>query len=190
MAAERRPRAVFLDRDGVLTRLVFRNGGWTSPMTLEEFAIYPEAHAALASLRHAGYRLVVVTNQPDVARGMLPRACLEAMHDRLRAALPLDDIRACYHDDGECQCRKPLPGMLLADPTIDTTRSFMVGDRWRDIEAGRNAGCTTVLIDRGYPDADRSRPDVVVKSVAEAAAWIRVWQTRSRRLQPPLYRYQ
>lgn len=174
-------RAVFLDRDGVLNRPIVRSGRPYPPETLEQFEIYPDACAALTSLRRAGFRLIVVTNQPDVARGSQTRHRVEAMHARLRETLPLDEIRVCYHDDGECQCRKPLPGLLLADSTIDASGSFMVGDRWRDIEAGRNAGCTTIFVDRGYEEGCTVQPDVTVCSVAEAAAWIRDYaKTRQR----------
>lgn len=170
MAAD---RAVFLDRDGVLNRPVLRDGRWVSPASLEEFDIYSDASAALQSLRADGYRLIVATNQPDVARGRLSRAVLDAMHARLRSALPLDDIRVCVHDDDQCGCRKPQPGLLMGDPAIDLPRSVMVGDSWRDIEAGARAGCATILLDRGHADPRHSRPDVTVTSLAEAAAWIR-----------------
>lgn len=142
------------------------------PATPNECDLYPDVHDALPALRRAGFRLVVVTNQPEVARGIQTRAGVEAIHAWLRGQVPLDEIRVCYHDDGECGCRKPQPGMLLADAAIDLARSFMIGDRWRDIEAGRRAGCTTVLVDRGYLDAPPCDPDVTVSSLGEAAAWI------------------
>ena len=89
-----------------------------------------------------------------------------------RHGCPLDEIRVCGHDDGQCGCRKPQPGLLLGDPTIDVARSFIIGDTWRDIEAGRNAGCSTVLLDRGHAEPGPCQPDVTVRSMAEAAAWI------------------
>lgn len=169
MAAD---RAVFLDRDGVLNPPVLRNGRWVSPASLEEFEIYSDAAAALLSLQTAGYRLIVVTNQPDIARERLSRASLDAMHARLKQTLPLDEIRVCEHDEGQCQCRKPHPGLLLADPAIDVRRSFIVGDSWRDVGAGRRAGCRTILLDRGNAEPGDSRPDVTVTSLPEATAWI------------------
>lgn len=147
-------RAVFLDRDGVLVIPEFRDGRSFAPRRLGDLAIYPDAPASLARLKVAGFRLVVVTNQPDVGNGLVPRSEVEAMHDVLRSRLPIDAIQACYHtrDDG-CICRKPKPGMLLAaarEYDIDVTRSFMVGDRASDIAAGVMAGCSTVFIDLGY----------------------------------------
>ena len=169
-------RAVFLDRDGVLNRALLRNGRPHPPSSLEELEIVPEAASAMAGLRSAGFVLVVVTNQPDVARGAVPRAQVEAINGRLRAALDLDDIRVCYHDDADaCDCRKPKPGMLVSaagELALDLGRSFMVGDLWRDVEPGRAAGCTTVLLEYPYSEPERCRPHHRVSSLPEAAAWI------------------
>lgn len=166
-------RTVFLDRDGVLNRPIVRGGRPCSPATLGEFELYSDAHQSLTMLREAGFRLVVVTNQPDVARGFQTRERIEAMHQFLCAALPIDEIRVCFHDDGQCGCRKPLPGLLTADTCTDLPGSFMVGDRWRDVEAGRSAGCATVFIDRQYEREPRPiAPDATVASLAEAAEWI------------------
>lgn len=168
--------AVFLDRDGVLNEPLIRNGMPHAPATLDQFRIAGDAPAACAALRAAGFRLIVITNQPDVSRGLIARAEVEAMHAELRARAGVDDIRVCYHDDRDrCTCRKPLPGMIVAaasDHGIDLARSFIVGDRWKDIEAGRRAGCRTVFIDRDYADAVRVEADSRARSLAEAAAWI------------------
>ena len=165
-------RAVFLDRDGVLNRAVVRDGKPYPPHELEEFAILPELVKCFSS--GGRYALVVVTNQPDVARGTQRRDVVEAMHRRLREALPIDDIRACYEVDGpESSCYKPKPGMLLsaaADLAIELPASFMIGDRWRDVGAGRAAGCFTIFIDRGYRESFRDTPDAVCRDLAEAAA--------------------
>ena len=169
-------RAVFLDRDGVINRAVVREGRPYPPSSMEQLDIMPGASEALSRLRHAGFYLIVVTNQPDVARGTQTRETTEAIHLALQARLPLDEFRVCYHDDGDhCVCRKPRPGLLLdaaREAAVDLSASYMVGDRWRDIEAGQQAGCTTVLIDYGYAEAQRSEPDARVKSIAEAADWI------------------
>jgi D-glycero-D-manno-heptose 1,7-bisphosphate phosphatase len=169
-------RAVFLDRDGVINRAIVREGKPYPPQTIDELEILPGVSEALAQLREGGYLLIVVTNQPDVARGTQSREAVEAMHTALKAQLALDKISACYHDNKEaCQCRKPAPGMLLdaaEEYSIDLAKSFMVGDRWRDIEAGERAGCTTIFIDYQYDEALTSLPDRTVGSLAEAAAWI------------------
>jgi transaldolase len=169
-----KPAAVFLDRDGVLNAAVVRDGKPYPPDSVEDLVIAPDAAVSLDRLRRAGYRLVVVTNQPDVAAGRQRRETVEAINAALAAALPIDDIRVCYHDDSaSCTCRKPAPGLLQQAPAYDLGRSVMVGDRWRDVEAGRRAGVgATVLIDRRYREPMRSDPDVRVTSLTEAVDWI------------------
>jgi D-glycero-D-manno-heptose 1,7-bisphosphate phosphatase len=168
------PPAVFLDRDGVLNRAVIRDGKPYPPASLDALEIPGEVDQALARLKAAGYRLVVVTNQPDVARGSVDRGVVESINAALAARLPLDEIRVCYHDDRDgCACRKPLPGLLLQQPAHDLRRSVMIGDRWRDIEAGRRANVgATVLIERGYEEQCHVRPDAEVTSLSEAVDWI------------------
>jgi D-glycero-D-manno-heptose 1,7-bisphosphate phosphatase len=170
-------RAVFLDRDGVLTRALVRDGKAYAPVTPAEMEIDADAPAALARLKAAGFLLVVVTNQPDVARGITRREDVETMHGTLCAALPLDACFVCYHDERDaCDCRKPRPGMLLqaaAAHDIDLAQSFMIGDRWRDVDAGAAVGCRTIWIDRGYDEhAPEHVPDARVGSLGTAADWI------------------
>jgi D-glycero-D-manno-heptose 1,7-bisphosphate phosphatase len=169
-------RAVFLDRDGVITRARVRNGKPCAPLSRADVAIVPGVPDALDRLRRAGLLLIVVTNQPDVARGRVSRDEVEAIHAGLRAELPLDDIHVCYHDDDdECACRKPAPGMLYAAAVaheIALTRSYLVGDRWRDIAAGRRAGCTTILVDGGHEEPVTVDPHATVSDLQRAATWI------------------
>jgi D-glycero-D-manno-heptose 1,7-bisphosphate phosphatase len=168
--------AVFLDRDGVINAAIVRDGKPYSPMSADAVEILPGVAGALVELRRAGYALVVVTNQPDVARGAQTQAAVDAIHARLAAALPLDAIRACYHDDADrCACRKPAPGLLVdaaRDLGLDLSASVMVGDRWRDIDAGRAAGCRTVFINHHYAERRPTEFDVELSSLAEAARWI------------------
>jgi len=165
-------RAVFLDRDGVLNRSVVRAGRPYAPSSLDEFELLPGVLEALTDLRTAGFVLVVVTNQPDLATGRIRPEVAEAIHQKLRALLPIDDIKVCGHVDGDdCSCRKPRPGMLLEaarDWSIDLCRSFIVGDRWRDVSAGKAAGCKTIFVDYGYAEELADRPDFVVTSLPEA----------------------
>ncbi len=169
-------RAAFLDRDGVLNRALVRDGRPHSPAGLHEVEIPPGVPEACERLRHDGFLLVVVTNQPEVARGRLTRQSVEEINDFLRSRLRLDDVRVCYHDDpDDCDCRKPKPGMLLAaarDLNISLNRSFVVGDRWSDIEAGRRAGCRTVLIDYGYAEPHPSGMDLTTHALSSAVDWI------------------
>jgi D-glycero-D-manno-heptose 1,7-bisphosphate phosphatase len=156
----------------VLNATVMRAGRPSAPTTLEEFDILPGVPDALRRLSAARYLLVVVTNQPDVPRGLVAREAVEDMHARLYRALPLDDIKACYETEHAAStCYKPKAGMLLAaarERSIDLSRSYMVGDRWRDIGAGKAAGCFTIFIDRGYDEAVVDRPDAVCRDLREA----------------------
>ena len=169
-------RAVFLDRDGVLNAAVARDGRPHPPASVDELRILPGVPEALAELRRAGFLLLAVTNQPDVARGTTPRGVVDAIHEALRAALPLDAIYTCWHDDADrCACRKPSPGLLLeaaGERGVDLAASFMVGDRWRDTDAGVAAGCRVVFVDHGWREKRPERYDARVTSLPEAASWI------------------
>jgi D-glycero-D-manno-heptose 1,7-bisphosphate phosphatase len=165
--------AVFLDRDGVIAVPEFRDCRSFAPRKLADFRLYAEAAASLHRLKRAGFLLAVVTNQPDVGDGLTARSEVEAMHEVMRQALPVDVIKVCFHGHADrCQCRKPSPGMLLeaaSELGIDLARSYMVGDRASDVEAGRRTGCATVFIDLDYAEPAPTAPDYVVHSVAEAA---------------------
>jgi len=169
------PRAVFLDRDGVLNRSILREGKPYPPTVLEDFVLLPGVPEACHRLKEAGFLLVVATNQPDVGRGTLPQSAVEAMHQQLQEWLPLDRIEVCYDPGGgepPSEFRKPRPGMLLRaarELEIDLARSFMVGDRWRDIDCGHAAGCTTVLIDYAYDEPIKTPPDYRAGSLWDAA---------------------
>jgi D-glycero-D-manno-heptose 1,7-bisphosphate phosphatase len=166
--------AIFLDRDGVINQAIVRNGKPYPPDSPADLVVLPGVAEALARLKRHGFALIVVTNQPDVARGRQRREVVEAMHARLADDLPIDEFRVCYHDDrDDCPCRKPRPGLLTQAPAYDLARSVLIGDRWRDIEAGRRAGVrTTMLIDYGYDEPLTTPPDVRVGSLAEAAQWL------------------
>jgi D-glycero-D-manno-heptose 1,7-bisphosphate phosphatase len=169
-------RAVFLDRDGVLNRALVREGKPYPPANLSELEILPGVQEACSTLKRAGLGLIVITNQPDLSRGTMERGAVDAMNAEMRERLGLDDVRVCPHDDADrCDCRKPAPGLLLAaarDWRIALDRSVMVGDRWRDIESGRRAGCKTVFIDYGYSEQRPQAPDLVVGSLLDAVPWI------------------
>ena len=146
--------AVFLDRDGVLVETLVRDGRPHAPLLLEDFRLIEGVGKEMARLRGSGFTCIVATNQPELARGKLDPKILHQMHELLRSVTAVDDIYVCPHDPADgCACHKPNPGLLLAAVerySIDLPRSFLVGDRWRDIEAGRAVGCYTILIDRPY----------------------------------------
>ncbi len=175
MRSPTRP-AVFLDRDGVLNHTTVRNGVSHPPRTLQEFTLLPGVEDAVRKLAAAGFPLVVVTNQPDVARGIQSQAIVEEMNDVIRRTLPVLDVLTCYHDSADgCGCRKPKPGMLLDAAGrwgLDLARSFMVGDRWSDVAAGQAAGCFSLLVVTPQSGLERCRPDHCSSTLAEAADWI------------------
>jgi D-glycero-D-manno-heptose 1,7-bisphosphate phosphatase len=165
--------AVFLDRDGTLNRAFIRDGVSVPPNSEAELEILPGVPEALGSLRRAGFALVVFTNQPDVARGAQTRQVADAINSALRERLDVDDLLCCFHDDADqCVCRKPRPGMLLEAAQrlgLELQSSFAIGDRWRDTEAGRRAGCTTIQIRAEAPPPGQGEPDFWAANLAEAA---------------------
>jgi D-glycero-D-manno-heptose 1,7-bisphosphate phosphatase len=170
-------RAVFLDRDGVINRATVRNGKPYPPARPSELEILPGVAEALCRLQAADFRLIVVTNQPDVARGTQSRETVEIMHEMLRkAGLPITAFYVCYHDGpANCDCRKPRPGLLLSaalDHLLDLKDSYIVGDRWRDIEAGQRAGCRAFFVDCAYDEPQPLPPYIPVRSLAEAADYM------------------
>lgn len=170
--------AVFLDRDGVLNEAFVRSGIPVPPKHLEEFRLLPGVQVACQTLTEAGFALVVITNQPDIARGTQTRAMVDAMNGRLRELVPdIAEVVVCPHDDADgCVCRKPQPGMILDAArrlALDLTRSVAVGDRWRDIEAARRAGVHSVYIDCHYDERKPADPDIRASSLLDAVPFIK-----------------
>jgi D-glycero-D-manno-heptose 1,7-bisphosphate phosphatase len=151
---------------------VMRDGRPVAPTRLEDFHLLPGVEESVRALKSAGYLVIVVTNQPDVGSGRTPRATVEAMHDIIRSRLAVDDIKVCFHTNADnCICRKPKPGMILeaaAERAIDLPASFIVGDRWTDVAAGRDAGCGTIFVDDGHAADHPIKADTIVGSFAEA----------------------
>jgi len=172
---ENQARAVFLDRDGVVNRALEREGKPYPPADLSQFEILPGVPEACAKLKAAGFLLVVATNQPDVGRGTMAQSTVESIHSYMCRQLPIDRVEVCYHPGkglSDCDCRKPRPGMLqraARELNIDLGQSWMIGDRWRDIDCGQAAGCRTIFIDRGYTEELRQKPDYRAKDLLEAA---------------------
>jgi D-glycero-D-manno-heptose 1,7-bisphosphate phosphatase len=177
---EIRRRAVFLDRDGVINKPLVRDGRPYPPVEARDFELYEDVALGCARLAAAGYLLVIVTNQPDVARGTQTRAAVEAMHRKMLDALPqIARVEVCWHAGAghgdPCDCHKPEPGMILRAAqalNIALALSFLVGDRWRDVDCGHNAGCRTIFIDRNYSEALKQPPDWTVQSFSEAVEMI------------------
>lgn len=169
-------RAVFLDRDGVLSAATVVGGKPRPPATASDLRLMPGVEDACRNLHEEGLLLVCVTNQPDIARGTLDASAVDRINEELSRRLHLDAVFVCPHDDADnCDCRKPRPGLLLRaarEMDIDLAGSVMVGDRWRDVEAGRRAGCATVFVDHGYNERQPDNPDHVAGGLDESVPWI------------------
>ena len=191
-------RAVFLDRDGVINQAIVRGGKPYPPANVDELVMQADAPATLQTLKQAGFLLLVVTNQPDIARGKQTLAAVEAIHRKMFDILPrLSHLEVCWHAGDNwgdpCSCRKPQPGMVLGAAealNIDLSESFLIGDRWQDVDCGHAAGCRTVFIDRKYSESLKKNPDWIVDSFSEAvevilnAAGMTVKSDLHRRVKP------
>lgn len=166
-------RAIFLDRDGVLNRSFMVNGVPKPPTSVEDVEILVGVVEAIHSLKKHGFLPIVVTNQPDVARGSLTRESVEGINNFLSRSLGINYFFTCFHDSRDsCECRKPKPGLLLSaaqELGINLQESVMVGDRWRDMEAGQTVGCECFFIDYGYLEKSPLMPYRRVSSLLEVA---------------------
>jgi D-glycero-D-manno-heptose 1,7-bisphosphate phosphatase len=167
-------KAIFLDSDGVLNTAPIIDGKPAAPTNVNELEIPAEVKPALMKLKTAGYLLICVTNKPDVERGLMTQQAVDDIYAKMRSDLPLDDVFICYKENSDCY--KPKPGLLLTAAkkyTIDLISSYMIGDRWRDIGAGQNAGCKTIWIDRGYAEKKPNpAANYTAHSFSEAVQWI------------------
>lgn len=165
-------RAIFLDRDGVINESIVIDGKPYPPENLSRMVILPGVTDALNELSKAGFLLIVITNQPDVARGTTSQETVEEIHNHLAKCLPIDEFYSCFHTDEDyCDCRKPRPGAILSAASkynIDLEQSYMIGDRWRDIEAGENAGCKTIFINYGYKEKQPTSMTFSVPTLKDA----------------------
>ena len=165
-------KAVFLDRDGVINKAFIKNGLPESPNSLSELEILPRVKESILRLKKLNFICLVVTNQPDVQRGKIKKNTIIKMNNFLKKKIELDDIFVCYHDDQDnCNYRKPKPGLLLQARkkwNVDFKKSFIVGDRWRDIQAGKKVGCKTIFLDYKYKDIKPKNPDFVTDTLLNA----------------------
>ena len=165
-------KAVFLDRDGVINKAFVKKGLPTSPNSLDELEILPGVKESITRLKKLNFICLVVTNQPDVPRGKISKSNVIKMNNFLKKEIEFDDIFVCYHDDKDnCNCRKPKPGLLLQASkkwNVDFKKSFMIGDRWREIDAGKNLGCKTIFLDYNYKDIKPKNHDFVTDTLLNA----------------------
>ncbi len=165
-------KAVFLDRDGVVNKALVVNGKPYSPRLVEEVEIIPGVVQSVFELKNAGFEVIVVTNQPDIARKKITVEIIKEIHDFIRKETGIIDFYFCPHDDiDNCQCRKPKVGLITQaaiDLKINLNQSYLVGDRWKDITAGQLAGCKCFFIDEDYSESKPSMPYTQVESLKEA----------------------
>ena len=170
-------RAVFLDRDGVINQAQVREGLPFSPADMTEFFWVEPIKDVTLELKSLGYLLFCVTNQPDVGRGLQSREIVESFHTAILTELPIEKIFTCYHDDSDqCNCRKPRPGLIVdaqKEYSLDLAASWLVGDRWKDIDAGAAAGCNTVFLEYGYDEKLKTKPDYTISQLAQLVPLIR-----------------
>ena len=165
-------KAVFLDRDGVINKAFVKKGLPTSPNSLDELEILPGVKESIIRLKKLNFICLVVTNQPDVPRVKINKKTVIEMNNFLKKEIELNDIFVCYHDDNDnCNCRKPKPGLLLQARkkwNVDFKKSFIIGDRWKDIQAGEKVGCKTIFLDYKYDDIKPKNPSFVTDSLFNA----------------------
>jgi len=166
-------KAAFLDRDGVINRSQLVDGVPKPPKSLSEVEILDGVIESIQLLKRCGYIPVVITNQPDVARGQAQEKDINTIHSYISSVVRIDHFYSCFHDDSDkCGCRKPAPGLIykaVEELQIDLSNSILIGDRWRDIQAGQTAGCKSYFIDYSYPEKQPENPFIRVSSLLEAA---------------------
>ena len=171
--------SVFLDRDGVIVKAHIKNNKPFAVNNIDDFEILPGVKEAIQSLKELDFLVVVVTNQPDISKGLINVNTLNKMHEILMSELAIDDIKFCPHiSENNCSCRKPKPGMLLeasSEHLIDLNNSYMIGDRISDIEAGNNAGCKCIFIDYNYSETKGKKigTSMIVRSLTQAVDLIK-----------------
>lgn len=169
-------KAVFLDRDGVLNIPTIKDGKSYAPRTLSQFRLYPHTNLYLSLLKKAGYKTIVITNQPDVGNNLIKLAELESMHERLFKKAEINDIFVCIHSQSEgCLCRKPKTGLIeqaISKYNIDISKSFLIGDRYSDIEAAKSINCKSIFIDRNYSEVCPESQLITVSSLKNAVDFI------------------
>ena len=175
-------KAIFLDRDGVINKVIIKNGLPHSPPSFVQLQILSGVKESILMLHKLNFICIVVTNQPDVSRGKIEKKIVIKMNNYLKDNLKLDDFFVCYHDDHDnCICRKPKPGLLLDAVKkwdVDLKKSYMIGDRWKDIEAGNSAGCKTIFIDCNYKEAKPKKTNFTTDSLVNAVHLIEQDQDR------------
>jgi len=169
-------RAVFLDRDGVINKAITIDGKGYAPRLLKDFKIFPKVKNDVIKLKKRGFKVFVITNQPDIGNKLIKKKTLNEMHSFLKAKVPIDKIYFCPHTKNDrCKCRKPKPGMIIKasnESKIYLKESYVVGDRKIDIDAGLKAGCKTIFVNNNYYEKKPTKQEKTVKSLHAAVKYI------------------
>ena len=169
-------KAVFLDRDGVINKIFIKDNLPSSPPTFELLEILPGVEESILRLKKLNFACLVVTNQPDVGRNLISKNTLEKMHNKLKKKIHIDEIYVCTHiKDQNCFCRKPNPGMILDAAKkyqIDLKKSFLIGDRASDIEAGQEANCRSIFLDKKNYEKPPNKQEATFNNLTEATDYI------------------
>jgi D-glycero-D-manno-heptose 1,7-bisphosphate phosphatase len=196
----RNVKAIFLDRDGVINELIYyqEQGIIDSPFTVEQFNLLPGVAEAIKRFHEMGYKVIIVSNQPGIAKGHLSQETFNKISQKMKEEMAregafLDAEYYCFHHPeakveelkANCECRKPKPGLLLQaakDMDINLAQSWMIGDGLADVKAGKGAGCRTILLGRmkcelcRLMDEEDARPDIIVPDLLGAAQRIMSWK--------------
>lgn len=146
-------KAIFWDRDGVINEVTVVNNKALGPRNFADFKLTEGVHEHFQKTRELEFKNIVVTNQPDIARGLITVELLNEMHALMEKELLVDEINVCPHDNNQCDCRKPLPGLIIKSAQrndIDLSKSYIIGDTKKDMLAGKAAGCKAILLQRDY----------------------------------------
>jgi D-glycero-D-manno-heptose 1,7-bisphosphate phosphatase len=164
-------RAIFFDRDGTLIKSKIIDGKLKAFQDICDFELIADARKILLELKSRGFKLILATNQPDVSRGLVTKFFVDNVNNFLKVHLELDLIKVVYEiEQNDTKRYKPAPGMLLeaaSELNLDLENSFIVGDRWRDIDAGKNAGCKTILIKSQNLEKIKQKPDFEINELSE-----------------------
>lgn len=169
-------KSIFLDRDGVLVGIKRVKNKPYSVDSLNKISIKKNAQKVLKKLKH-NFLLIMVTNQPNVSRGLVSKSEVNKINNYIKKTFNLDDVFCCFHDDiDKCNCRKPKAGMFFKAKkkwNIDLKKSIMIGDRKKDIDAGKKAGCKNFFIDYNYNESKPSKKNCTyIKSFNEITGYI------------------
>ena len=199
-------RAVFLDRDGVINELIYypEQGIVDSPFTASQFKLIPGICEVINKLHELGFKTVVISNQPGIAKGHFTEETFEEIREKMKGELAkrgafVDKEYYCFHHPKaklaqlriDCECRKPKAGLLLQaakDMGINLSESWIVGDGLTDVMAGKNAGCRTILLGSMkcelclLMDEEGARPDFIISNLFEIAKLVTSKQTESQKI--------